>query len=186
MKAYSQYFLDKCTGWRVLALFLVFAVYSYLAMGLGPYSKLPGLYGAPPLSTQSFISGADAVAMIGRLGEDGIRVKWLFLATDIPFMLLNTFVFSAFLAFAVRRLSWVEKTWSRALIALPLVFLMVDFTEDVFQALLLLTKSVPIGAIEGVLTGVKLFIYSGVGIISVLAAAIGVFVWLFAAVTQKT
>lgn len=166
----------KITGWKILALLAVTAIYSTWFTTIGPYGQLAGLAPAIPLEEQIFYSGNEAVAALSELDAAGRKAKFLSLACDIPYMILLYLTLEAIIAFGIRRLALVKPIWS-VLFFLPIAFLLADFSEDSFIALTLTTRSELFGSVAGVMTFVKFMTVTAAGLTALILGIAGLFVW---------
>jgi len=90
-------------------------------------------------------------------------------------MVLQTWVFEAVIAFGLTALGLMMSRWRWLLLA-PIGFLMFDFLEDSFLALVMLTSSEVLGGLAGVFTLMKfaffiplIFISLGLGVTGIVA-----------------
>jgi hypothetical protein len=164
-------------GWHILALMAVTVLYSYWFTVIGPYAKLAGLAPGMPLEEHAFYSGAHAVDVLGQLGAAGEKAKLISLLCDIPFMILMALTFEALIGFGIRRMKLIKPIWS-LLFILPILCLLVDFSEDSFLALTLVTKSEILGSIAGFFTGLKFWVFYPTSLISLVMGVAGLCVWI--------
>lgn len=164
---------QRFTGWRLIALLAIFAAYTLWFTTIGPFGELTRLDNYTYLQGRGFYSGAEAVSAIESLTPEGRRLKFTELGFDLIYMVLQTWVFEALIAFGLTGLGLMTKKW-RWLLILPMGFLLFDFLEDSFLALLLTTSSELIGSFAGVFTFMKfvffiplIFISLGMGIAGV-------------------
>ncbi len=148
------YNYNRFEGWRLIALILIFAVYTLWFIGPGPFGQLSRLPEYDYLQGRLFYSGADAVTAIKSLGEEALAIKSKALGFDLIYMVLQTWVFEAVIAFGMTALGLMSSRW-RWLLMLPMGFLLFDFLEDSFLALLMITSSELIGSFAGVFTLLK-------------------------------
>lgn len=151
MKAHDYH---RFTGWRLTALLIVFVVYTLWFTTLGPFGHLTRLDGYDYLQGRVFYTGQEAVVAIEGLSAEGRRLKFTELGFDLIYMVLQTWVFEAVIAFGLVATGLLNSKWRWVLLA-PMGFLLFDFLEDSFLALLLLTSSEFIGAFAGVFTALK-------------------------------
>lgn len=145
---------ERFQGWRLIAFLAAFTVYTLWFIGPGPFGDLERLAGYEYLQGRVFYSGADAVAAVETLSLEGRVVKYKALGFDLIYMVLQTWVFEAVIAFGLIALGWMNTRWRWLLIA-PMGFLLFDFLEDSFLALVLVTSSELIGSFAGVFTLIK-------------------------------
>jgi len=145
----------RLSGWRLVALLIVFALYAAWFIGPGYFGQLVRLEGYEFLQGRGFYTGAEAVAAIEGLDAAGRRLKYTELGFDLIYMVLQTFVFEALIAFGFRHLGWL-KTHLRWLLLMPMGYLFFDILEDSALALLLSTESELIGSFAGVFTFLKM------------------------------
>jgi len=151
MKGYNY---NRFAGWRLIALIAVFTVYTLWFTGPGPFGELTRLPGYDNLQSRGLYSGADAVAAIESLSADGRRIKFKAFGFDLIYMVLQTWVFEALIVFGLAALGLMSSRW-RWVLLLPLGFLLFDFLEDSFLALVMTTSSEVIGSFAGVFTLLK-------------------------------
>jgi len=133
------------------------------------------LAGYDYLQGRGFYSGAEAVAAVETLSAEGRAVKYKALGFDLIYMVLQMWVFEAVLAFGLIALGWMGSRWRWLLLA-PMGFLLFDFLEDSFLALVMVTSSELIGSFAGVFTVMKfvffiplVFLSLGFGIAGIMA-----------------
>ena len=160
----------RFTGWRLIALLVVFTAYALWFTGPGPFGELTRIDGYSYLQERGFYSGADAVAAIESLSAEGRRIKYSALGFDLIYMVLQTWVFEAVIAFGLTALGLMTSRWRWILLA-PMGFLLFDFLEDSFLALVLATSSELVGTFAGAFTLMKfvffvplVFISLGLGV----------------------
>jgi len=119
---------------------------------------LARLQGYDSLQSRGFYSGAEAVAAIESLSVADRAIKYKALGFDLIYMVLQTWVFEAVIAFGLLALGWMSSRW-RWVLLLPIVFLLFDFLEDSFLALLLTTSSELIGRLAGIFTLMKFAVF---------------------------
>jgi len=145
---------QRFTGWRLPALLIVYLGYTIWFTAFGPFGQLVHLQDYDYLQGRGFYSGADAVAAIESLSLEGRALKFQELGFDLIYMVLQTWVFEAVIAFGLAALGVMSSRW-RWLLMLPMGFLLFDFLEDSFLALVLLTSSEWIGTFAGGFTFLK-------------------------------
>ena len=165
----------RFTGWRLIALLAVFTAYTLWFTGPGPFGELTRIDGYSYLQTRGFYTGADAVAAIESLSAEERRIKYKALGFDLIYMVLQTWVFEAVIAFGLTALGLMTSRWRWILLA-PMGFLLFDFLEDSFLALVLATSSELAGTFAGVFTLMKfiffvplVFISLGLGVAGIVA-----------------
>jgi hypothetical protein len=141
-------------GWRLIALLIVFAAYTLWFTGPGPFGQLARLEGYDFLQARGFYSGAEAVAAIEALDAQGRAVKFKALGFDLIYMVLQTLVFEAVMAFGLTALGLISSRWRWLLLA-PMGFLLFDFLESGFLTLVMMTASATLGSFAGVFTLLK-------------------------------
>lgn len=144
----------RFSGWRLIALIVVFAVYTGWFVSVGPFGELTRIEGYNALQERGFYTGAEALAAIERLDETQRGIKFKALGFDLIYMVLQALVFEALMAFGLRHLGWMKRRW-RYVLLLPMGFLVFDFLEDSFLALLLETEAQWIGSAAGIFTALK-------------------------------
>ena len=166
---------NRFTGWRLIVLIVVFLVYTIWFVGPGPFGELSRLENYAYLQERGFYTGAEAVAAIESLSADSRRLKYTALGFDLIYMVLQTWVFEALIAFGLTALGFMKSRWRWSLLA-PMGFLLFDFLEDSALALVLATSSELIGSFAGVFTFMKfvffvplLFISLGLGVSGIVA-----------------
>lgn len=171
----SGYNYLRFTGWRLIALLAVFSAYIIWFTTIGPFGELTRLDSYAYLQGRVFYTGADAVAAIESLTQEGRRLKFRALGFDLIYMVLQTWVFEAVIAFGLTSLGWMRSRWRWLLLA-PIGFLMFDFLEDSFLALVMLTSSEVLGSLAGLFTVMKfvfftplVFISFGLGVSGIVA-----------------
>jgi len=112
-------------GVRLIALLIVFAFYTAWFVGVGPFAALYEIEGYRPLEGRGFYTGEEALAAIQSLDEAGRIIKLKALGFDLIYMVLQTLVFEALMAFGLRHLGWMKRRWRYVLI-LPMTFLLFD------------------------------------------------------------
>jgi len=145
---------ERFQGWRLIALLVVFIAYTLWFIGPGPFGDLTSIEGYESLQARGFYTGAEAVAAIETLSAETRAIKFKALGFDLIYMVLQTWVFEAVIAFGLIALGWMNTRWRWLLIA-PMGFLLFDFLEDSFLALVLVTSSELIGSFAGVFTLIK-------------------------------
>jgi len=145
---------ERFQGWRLIALLVVFTAYTLWFAGPGPFGDLVRLQGYDYLQGRGFYTGAEAVAAIESLSAETRALKYKELGFDLIYMVLQMWVFEAVIAFGMIALGWMNSRWRWLLLA-PMGFLLFDFLEDSFLALLLATSSELVGSFAGVFTGMK-------------------------------
>lgn len=166
-------------GRRFIALFLVFAVYTAWYVGPGYFGQLSRLEGYSLLQERGFYSGDEALAAIKSLEPQGRRLKFLALIFDIPYMILQTLVFEAAIAFGILQMRLSSRYW-QWLFILPIGFLLSDVLEDSVLALLLSTEQMVFARFAGVLTGLKFAVF-----IPAIIVSLGMFVVAALAVGKR-
>lgn len=145
-------------GWRLIALLGVFTAYTLWFIGPGPFGELTRLQGYAFLQGRGFYTGAEAVSAIESLSPEGRAVKYKALGLDLIYMVLQTWVFEAVIAFGLITLGLMSSRWRWLLLA-PMGFLLFDFLESSFLALLLATSSEVIGSFAGVINLMKFIFF---------------------------
>jgi hypothetical protein len=161
-------------GWRFVALFLVFTLYTAWYVGPGYFGQLTHLEGYSLLQARGFYTGAEAKAAIAGLSAEGRRLKYLALIFDVPYMILQALVFEAGIAFGILQARLSSRYW-QWLFVLPIGFLLADVLEDSALALLLSTDHIVFGAAAGVFTAIKFFVFIPAIIVSIVMLLLGVF-----------
>ena len=166
---------QRFMGWRLIALLLFFTVYTLWFTTIGPFGQLTRLEDYAYLQGRGFYTGAEAVTAIESLSAEGRRLKYTELGFDLIYMVLQTYVFEAVIAFGLTALGLMQSRWRWILLA-PMGFLLFDFLEDSSLALVLSTGSELIGSFAGVFTALKfvffvplLFLSLGLGIAGIVA-----------------
>ena len=157
---------ERFQGWRLIALLGVFTAYTLWFIFPGPFGDLAGLQGYDSLQERGFYSGAEAVAAIESLSPDGRAVKYKALGFDLIYMVLQTWVFEAVIGFGLLALGLMSSRW-RWLLLLPMGFLLFDFLEDSFLALVMATSSELIGSFAGVFTLMKFVFFIPLVLLSI-------------------
>ncbi len=152
MKAGHNY--HRFTGWRLITLLVVFSVYTVWFTTIGPFGELTRIENYAYLQERGFYSGAVAVAAIDSLSAEGRRIKYTALGFDLIYMVLQTWVFEAVIAFGLAALGLLQSRWRWILLA-PMGFLLFDFLEGSALALVLATSSELIGSFAGAFTLLK-------------------------------
>ena len=132
----AGYNYQRFTGWRLVGLIFVFITYTLWFTGPGPFGQLINLSDYSSLQERGFYSGAEAVAAVEALSAEGRKIKYTALGFDLIYMVLQTWVFEALIAFGLGALGLMGTRWRWLLLA-PMGFLLFDFLEDSFLALLL-------------------------------------------------
>lgn len=159
-------------GWRLIALLVVFSAYTLWFIWPGPFGELTRLQGYDYLQGRGFYSGAEAVAAIEMLSAEGRVIKFKALGFDLIYMVLQTWVFEAVIAFGLIALGWMKSRWRWLLLA-PMGFLLFDFLENSFLALLMETNSELIGSFAGVFTLMKFVFFVPLFVLSLGLGAAG-------------
>lgn len=166
---------QRFPGWRLIALLVVYTTYTLWFTTIGPFGELTRLENYTYLQGRVFYTGAEAVAAIESLTSEGRRLKFTELGFDLIYMVFQTWVFEAVIAFGLTALGLMQSRWRWILIA-PMGFLIFDFLEDSFLALVMTTSSDMIGGFAGVFTLMKfvffvplVFISSGLGVAGIVA-----------------
>ena len=164
---------NRFTGWRLIALIVVFLAYTLWLIGPGPFGELARLEDYAYLQERGFYTGADAVAAIESLSPESRRLKYTALGFDLVYMILQTWVFEALIAFGLTALGFMKSRWRWILLA-PMGFLLFDFLEDSALALVLATSSELIGTFAGVFTLLKFVFFVPLVFISLGLAVSGI------------
>ena len=176
MNDYSASPFHRFQGWRILALFVVFAAYTLWYVGPGFFGQMRAIPGYTSLQEMGFYSGVVAVETLGALDGSGRKVKFLALIFDVPYMILQSLVFEAFIAFGMRHIRPKNPRWN-LLFILPIVFLLADFAEDSFIAMTLTTGSTALGTVAGLMTALKFAVFIPAIIVSVIMGGGGLIMW---------
>ena len=163
----------RFTGWRLVALLCVFLVYTLWFTGMGPFGALTRLDNYTNLQSRGFYTGAQAVAAIESLDAAGRQVKFKALGFDLIYMVLQTWVFEAIIAFGLSTRSLMDTRWRWSLAA-PMGFLLFDFLEDSFLALVMVTSSEIIGSFAGVFTLLKFAVFLPLVFLSLALGGLGI------------
>lgn len=164
-------------GWNILALIIVFILYTLWFTGPGYFGDMTRIDGHISLQESGFYSGAEAVERLSRLDQAGRRTKYLALIFDVPYMIMQALVFEALIAFGLRHIRPKNPKWN-LLFMLPIAFLIADLAEDSFIALTLATGSELLGGIAGFMTALKFLTFIPAIIISLMMAIGGIIAWL--------
>ena len=174
----SGYNYQRFTGWRLIALLAIFSAYTIWFTTIGPFGELTRLDSYAYLQGRVFYTGADAVAAIESLSPEGRRLKFTELGFDLIYMVLQSWVFEAVIAFGLTALGWMTSRWRWLLLA-PIGFLMFDFLENSFLALVMLTSSEVLGSFAGLFTLMKfvffiplVFLSLGFGVAGIVAVVL--------------
>ena len=159
------------TGWRLIVLLVIFSVYTGWFTTIGPFGELTRLDNYDYLQGRWFYTGSDAVIAIEGLNAEGRRLKYTALGFDLVYMILQTWVFEALIAFGLAGMGLMASKWRWILLA-PMGFLLFDFLEDSALALVMTTSSELIGSFAGGFTLMKfvffvplVFISLGIGVV---------------------
>lgn len=156
---------ERFTGWRLFALLIVFIAYTLWFTGPGPFGQLERLEGYALLQARGYYSGADAVAAIESLSVEARHIKYQALGFDLIYMVLQTWVFEAVIFFGLTALGLMSSRW-RWLLMMPVGFLLFDFLEDSFLALVLATSSEIVGSFAGLFTLMKFAFFLPLALVS--------------------
>ena len=167
---------NRFAGRSLIGLLIVFAAYTLWYVGPGYFGQLIRLESYSALQSSWFYSGQTAVNRLDVLDAAGRRVKYLALIFDVPYMILQALVFEALIAFGLRRAKPQNPKWIMLFI-LPITFLLVDFAEDSFLALTLVTGSYGFGAAAGFFTFLKMLTFIIAIIASISMACWGLWAW---------
>ena len=143
----------------MVALLVIFLAYTLWFIGPGPFGDLTRLEGYSSLQARGFYTGAEAFSAIESLGAEGRHIKFKALGFDLIYMVLQTLVFEAVIAFGLSARGLLATHWRWCLLA-PMGFLLFDFLEDSFLALVMVTSSELIGIFAGIFTILK-FVFFG-------------------------
>ena len=163
-------------GWRLLALIIVFSLYTLWFTGPGYFGQMTRIDGHVSLQGSGFYSGATAVDILGRLDAAGRQTKYLGLIFDIPYMIMQALVFEGLIAFGMRHMKPQNPKWNY-LFVLPIGFLLADFAEDSFLALTLSTGSQLFGTIAGFMTALKFMTFIPAIVVSLAMFIGGLAAW---------
>lgn len=163
-------------GWRMVALFAAFLIYTLWFTGPGFFGQMGRLPNYTSLQESGFYSGAQAVATLSALEGEARITKLLALIFDVPYMVMQTLVFGAFIAFGLGHWGKEQSRW-RVLVFLPAAFLLFDALEDSFIAATLFTQSEAIGGIAGVMTAAKFAAFLPSILASLIMLIIGGVAW---------
>jgi hypothetical protein len=161
-------------GWRFIALFAVFSLYTAWFVGPGYFGQLSRLEGYSLLQARGLYSGEAALTAIQTLSADGVRLKYLALIFDVPYMILQALVFEAAIAFGILKMRLTASYW-QGLFILPILFLLADAFEDSSLALLLSTEQMIFGTFAGIFTAIKFCAFTPAIIISLIMVGGGFF-----------
>lgn len=163
-------------GWRILALIVIFMIYTLWFIGPGYFGQMTRIPGHISLQESGFYSGATAIDRLGQLEPSERKTKYLALIFDVPYMILQALVFEALIAFGMRHLKPKNPKWN-LLFILPIGFLLIDFIEDSFIGLTLASGSEILGTIAGVMTALKFMIFIPAIIVSLIMGGGGLMTW---------
>lgn len=164
---------QRFTGGRMIALLVIFTAYTLWFTTIGPFGELTRLENYTYLQGRVFYSGADALAAIENLTAEGRRLKFTELGFDLIYMVLQTWVFEAVIAFGLTALGLMTSRW-RWLLILPMGFLVFDFLEDSFLTLLMTTSSELVGGFAGAFTLMKFVFFVPLVFISIALGIAGI------------
>ena len=150
----GTYNFQRFSGWRLPVLLAAFLIYTIWFTTIGPFGQLTRLEHYTYLQGRVFYSGKEAVTAVQSLDAEGRRLKFITLACDVIYMVLQTWVFEALIAFGLSARGLMNTSWRWCLMA-PMGFLVFDFLEDSFLALVMMTSSELIGSFAGVFTLLK-------------------------------
>lgn len=153
-------------------LLVVYIAYSAWFMGVGPYGKLAALGAGMPLEERGYYTGAFAVETLSALNSEGRTTKYLSLLFDIPYMIMSALVLEAMTAFGLIATGRDRSKWA-VLLALPMLFLIVDILENSALAFTLASGSALLGSVAGLLTPLKFFVFSVAMIAALILAVYG-------------
>jgi hypothetical protein len=176
MTDYKNSPFHRFQGRQILALFAVFAIYTLWYIGPGYFGQMRAMPGYSSLQEMGFYSGDTAVEVLGSLDASGRKTKLLALIFDVPYMILQSLVFEAFIAFGIRHMKLQNPKWS-LLFILPIGFLLADFFEDSLLALTLTTGSTVLGDIAGLMTALKFLFFIPAIIASAIMLLGGLLMW---------
>jgi len=171
MKAGYNFY--RFTGWRLIALLAVFFAYTLWFISVGPFGELTRLENYSNLQSRGFYTGADAVTAIESLNAEGRRVKFKALGFDLIYMVLQTWVFEAVIAFGLTASGLMNSRLRWSLLA-PMGFLLFDFLEDSLLALVMVTSSEFIGSLAGVFTLLKFAVFLPLVVLAIGLALAGI------------
>lgn len=146
-------------GRRFWALLGVYIIYSVWFLGVGPYGQLASFGAGMPLEERGFYTGAFAVQTLSGLTDEGRITKYLSLVFDVPYMIMSALMLEAMTAFGLMALGRERSIWA-VLLALPILFLAVDFLENSALAFTLASGSEVFGSLAGVMTALKFLVFS--------------------------
>ena len=169
----TGYNYRRFAGWRLIALLFVFLAYTVWFTSLGPFGELTRIENYAYLQERGFYTGAEAVGAIESLDAEGRRIKYTALGFDLIYMVLQTWVFEAVIAFGLTALGLMASKWRWILLA-PMGFLTFDFLEDGPLAPVLATSSEVIGSFAGVFTLLKFTFFVPLVFISLGLGAAGI------------
>lgn len=164
---------QRFIGWRLIVLLVVFTVYTLWFIGPGPFGELARMEGYSLLQERGFYTGPEAVAAIETLSAEGRRIKFSALGFDLIYMVLQTWVFEAVIAFGLTGLGLMKSQWRWILLA-PMGFLLFDFLENSSLALVMVTSSELIGSFAGIFTFLKFVFFLPLVFISIGLGAAGI------------
>jgi len=164
---------QRFTGWRLVALLAAFFAYTFWFVSIGPFGELTRLENYNHLQGRGFYTGTEAVAAIESLNAEGRRLKYTVLGLDLIYMVLQTWVFEALIAFGLMGMGLMKTKWRWILLA-PMGFLLFDFLEDSSLALVMATSSEIAGSFAGVFTMLKFVFFVPLIFISLGMAVAGI------------
>lgn len=138
----------RLQGKRMIALVFVFVTYAIWFIGPGYFGQMTAIEGHMSLQKSVYYSGQVAVDRLCLLDTDERRLKYLALIFDIPFMILYALIFEAFIAFGLRARRQERSKWG-VLLGLPIICLLIDFSENSFIALALASGNTYFGTLAG-------------------------------------
>jgi len=163
-------------GWRLLALIIIFSLYTLWFTMPGYFGQMTRIEGHISLQKSGFYSGATAVEILSRLDAAGQKAKYLALIFDVPYMIMQALVFEGLIAFGMRHMKPQNPKWNYLFI-LPIGFLLADFAEDSFLALTLATGSQVFGTIAGFMTAFKFLTFIPAIVVSTVMVIGGLTAW---------
>ena len=163
----------RFSGWRLIALLCVFSAYTLWFIFPGPFGELMRLEGYDSLQERGFYTGAQAVSAVESLSAEGRQIKFKALGFDLIYMVLQTWVFEAVIAFGLSAIGLMKTRWRWCLVA-PMGFLLFDFLEDSFLALVMVTSSEIIGSLAGVFTLMKFVFFIPLVVLSIGLGMMGI------------
>lgn len=177
MIARTKALFYKVSAWGLLAVLAALIAYSIWYTGPGPYGQYAALAPQGPMQEVGFYPGAQAVETLAALNAEARQAKYIALAFDLPYMLLNMLFFGGLMALGLKLMNRQGTRWE-GLLLLPMLFFDADLLEDICLALTLANGSELTGTLAGIFTALKFLFFMASALIALCLFIAGLVMWI--------